>query len=191
MPFEIDYIPFATGVGANVYSPATYQALGVIAAGVEPGLADGQLYNTTARLSSMMSAALANYISQQLGINVLDDGNLTNLVTNLTSAIGVGSKVTAGRIITSSANFTALTTDYYLGMNRTAGVTPTTITFPASQTNQEYRVDDLAGNFQGVNQVTLAVPGGHSIQGGAQWVMNVNRQSAIIHYAGSTFWSVK
>ena len=185
---SVDYIPFATGGGANVYAPATYQALAVVGTGVQPGIADPQLANTTWRLASMVTAAVANYIANQLGISVLDDGNLTNLVNNLASAISVGSKVTAGRIVTSSANLNALVTDYAIGMNRNVSPTATTITFPVATVNQEFRVSDLSRNTDNF-PITLALPGGHSFSGSrATFVMNIPGQDRVIHFYGSNIW---
>jgi hypothetical protein len=187
----VDYVPFATGGGANVYAPATYQGLAVVGTGVQPGLADPQLANTTWRLASMIAAAVANYIAQQLGISVLDDGNLTNLINNFTSAVALGSKTSPSRIVSSSANFNALVTDYAIGMNRTAGIAITTITLPTPAVGQEFRIDDLAGNFNGF-PVTLALPAGHSFpENQATAPLNVNRQSVIVHYYGSSLWGLK
>lgn len=84
----IDYIPYATGGGAVVMSQAAY--VSAAPNGVNNGLADPTFANKAWRQSSMFAAALANIISTSLGgINVLDDGNLSALITNLTAAISV------------------------------------------------------------------------------------------------------
>lgn len=191
MPFEVDYVPFATGAGANVYGPATYQALAVIATGVEPGLADPQLANTTWRLASMVTAAVANFISNALGIAVLDDGNLSGLTTNLTSAISVGGQSTPTRTVTSSASFTINATDYAIAMARVAGVAALTATLPATPAlGQRFKVADVVGNFQAF-PVTVAAPIGHNIAGLVSVPLNVNRKSAVFQYHGNSTWSVE
>jgi hypothetical protein len=81
----VDYIPFATGGGASVLPQATYVT--EAPTGVVPGLADPTYANKAWRQSSMISAAVANFIASTLGISVLDDGNLTTLITNLTAAL--------------------------------------------------------------------------------------------------------
>lgn len=188
---SVDYIPFATGGGANVYSPATYQALAVIATGVEPGLADPQLANTTWRLASMTSAAFANFIANQLGISVLDDGNLSALTTNFTNAVSVGSQTSPSRTITSSANFNILTTDGAIAMARIAGLAQTIATLPAGAAiGQKFKVADVIGNFAQF-KVTVAAPGGHNIAGLASVPLNINRQTAVFQYHGSSTWSVE
>lgn len=187
---EVDYVAWATGIGANVYSPAVYQALSVLSTGVEPGLADPQQANTTWRLASMTSAALANYISQQLGIAILDDGNLTNLIANLTSAISIGAQTKTGRIVTSSATLNMLATDYAIGLNRTAGVAAMVANLPGTPAvNQEFLLQDLQGNFN-ANPVTLTPPGGHNIAGLATYPLSVNRGSWFVHYYGSSTWGI-
>jgi hypothetical protein len=47
------------------------------------------------RQSSIVAAAVANFIANTLNTDVLDDGNLTNLTTNSTSAIQAFSAVSA------------------------------------------------------------------------------------------------
>lgn len=191
MALEVDYVPFATGGGANVYSPATYQALAIITTGVEPGLADPQLANTTWRLASMVTAAIANFISNILGISVLDDGNLSNLVSEFTSAISAGSQASPTRTITSSANFNILATDGTVAMARVAGVAATTGTLPLTAgLGQKFTVGDVVGNAQAF-PVSVAAPAGHNIAGLAEVVINVNRRSIEVQYVGSSTWLVK
>jgi hypothetical protein len=138
----------------------------------------------------MTSAALANFISQQLGIAILDDGNLTNLIANLTSAVSTASNTKPGRIVTSSATLNMLATDYAIGFNRTAGVAQLVCNLPGTPTlNQEFRIDDLAGNFNADN-VILTPPGGHSIAGAANWPLSVDRGSWNVHYYGSSIWGI-
>lgn len=192
MAAEVDYIPFAIGAGANVYTPATYQALAVVGTGVEPGLADPQLANTTWRLASMVTAALATFVSNALGgVNILDDGNLTNLVTNLTNAISSGAQTSPSRTITASTNFNILTTDGAIAMARVAGVAACTATLPSTAAiGQKFKIGDVIGNFQAA-PVTLAAPGGHNIAGLTEIVLNVNRKTVEVQYHGNSTWSVE
>lgn len=190
MALEVDYVPWATGVGANVYTPGVYQALATLGSGVEPGLADPQQANTTWRLSSMIAAAIANYISQQLGIDVLDDGNLSNLVSNLTSAVATGATIKPGRIVTSSATLNMSATDYAIGLQRSVALAAQVVNLPATpQVNQEFRLDDLNDNFAQY-PVTWTPPAGHNVAGLVSWVCNVNRGSWVAHYYGSNTWGI-
>ena len=84
---EIDYLPVAVASGANVDSQADFNGSGYQQNGFTAGIALPQQANKVWRQASMMAAAMATFISNQLGIAVLDDGNLSELVTNLTNAI--------------------------------------------------------------------------------------------------------
>ena len=87
MTLQIDYVPFATGVGALVEDQTDYAAATSTAQGYQVGIANPALLNKTWRQASMIAAGLASYVSQELNVSVLDDGNLSNLITNITSAI--------------------------------------------------------------------------------------------------------
>lgn len=93
----VDYLPVATGGGANVDSQANFAGAGYQVNGFTSGIALSLQLNKCWRQSSMISAAVANFIANVLGINVLDDGNLAALITNLTNAIiqGAGAKYIA------------------------------------------------------------------------------------------------
>ena len=190
MTLEVDYIPFATGGGANVYTPATYQALSVVPTGVEPGLSDPQLANTTWRLASMVTAAIANFISQSLQINVLDDGNLTNLIANFTGAVQLSSQTKPSRIVTASTTLTMTTADYAVGLLRTVGVAAMVANLPSGPAvGYECKILDLEGNFQ-ASPVTATPQAGYNIAGAATLPLNVNRRGAVFNYMGSSTWGV-
>jgi hypothetical protein len=86
----IDYLPVATAVGNNADSQVNFAGSGYQTLGFQTGIALPQQANKIWRQTSMMTAALANFIANTLSINVLDDGNLAALITNLTNAITAG-----------------------------------------------------------------------------------------------------
>lgn len=91
MTLIVDYLPIANLGGANVETQAQYVidlgSGGVLQNGYQAGLAKSNQVNKTLRQTSMVAAAVATVISNTLNVNVLDDGNLSALVANLTSAI--------------------------------------------------------------------------------------------------------
>lgn len=87
MSYEVDYLPVGTNAGANVDSQANFAGSGYQENGFQVGIAQPYQANKIWRQSSMVAAAIANFISNMLNINVLDDGNLANLITILTNAI--------------------------------------------------------------------------------------------------------
>ena len=82
-----DFLPFATGAGANVENQASYAADPSTAAGFAAGIAQSQKLNKVWRQSSFVAAGVAQFIMNQAGIDVLDDGDLTGFVTKLTEAL--------------------------------------------------------------------------------------------------------
>lgn len=188
---EIDFLPFATAVDANVLDQADYAAASWVTEGFADGIAVSEYLNKVWRQSAFISAALANYVSQQTGLDVLDDGNLAGFITKLTNAIVIGGNIRPARIVTVSAALAVLLTDYRIGLNRVAGVTAVAATLPAgAAVGQSFIIEDLQGNFFNF-PVTVNPQAGQTIAQLPNFVMNVNRQSAVFTFYGSNTWSVK
>jgi microcystin-dependent protein len=81
-----DFVPFATGVGANVEAQATYLTDPQTAAGQQPGIARSAINNKAIRQATSIAAALAQYMANQTGNNVLDDGNQSELLATMALA---------------------------------------------------------------------------------------------------------
>lgn len=83
-------LPFCTeaaGSGGNRLSPTDYAALtAILASGFGSGTASSAQANTALAQATFMAAGLANFCVAQ-GVSVPDDGNLSNLVTEITNAI--------------------------------------------------------------------------------------------------------
>lgn len=82
-----DFKPFAIGEFSNVISQADYEALPAVGAGFNTGIARSEELNKVWRQSSVMAAVIGNFIADQSGDDVLDDGNLANLKLSLENAI--------------------------------------------------------------------------------------------------------
>lgn len=187
----VQFVPFATAVGANIDPPADYIILPVVQTGVQPGIASSKLNNNSIRQATFMAAALANVIANLTGSDVLDDGNLNAMVALLTETISLGSVVQPTRIQTASGAFVTAVVDSYIGLNRTAAVAPSSTTLNAlSAVGQEFIYADLAGNFN-ANPLTVAAPAGHNIAGAADFVCNVDRATYRFHYYGNNTWGVE
>lgn len=98
-----DYLPVAVGGGANVDSQGNFNGSGYQLQGFTAGTAQSAQANKIWRQSSMIAAAVANLIMNELGINVNDDGNLPNLITNLTKAVMKGSDLPVAVAINSGS----------------------------------------------------------------------------------------
>lgn len=190
MVATVDFVTFADGGGANVVDQATWLALAARPTGFVNGLADPQLANKAWRQSSVMAAALAQYIANLTGQDVLDNGDVATIITNLTSAIQAGVSIPAARLVTSSAPLVILITDYAIGLNRTAALGAMTIALPPapSGVGQQFLVQDLQGNL---NQypATVSVAGG-TINGKASYVMDQDNQEAVFRFYAANVWGV-
>lgn len=82
-----DFKPFAIGEFSNVISQADYESLPAVGAGFNTGIARSEQLNKVWRQSSVMAAVLGNFIGEQSGDDVLDDGDLNKLKLSLEKAI--------------------------------------------------------------------------------------------------------
>ncbi|EKS1205374.1 hypothetical protein QA436_002627, partial [Escherichia coli] len=80
-----DFKPFATGSGANVMSQTDWEALPALLAGFQSGKASSAQMNKAFRQSSFIAAALAQFIADTNGTDVLDNGNFSDIVLKLKS----------------------------------------------------------------------------------------------------------
>jgi hypothetical protein len=121
-----EFLPFATGSGANVITQAVWAA-DVLSQGQTRtnGFLGGkdalsQEANKAWRQSTFVAAAIAQYIRDAVGVDVLDNGDLAGFVANFISAIHKSAgrqKVTSGPL------------NYYVansGSNSNDGLTTTT-----------------------------------------------------------------
>ncbi|WP_310681074.1 hypothetical protein, partial [Burkholderia multivorans] len=92
MATQNDFLPFATGPGANVVDQATYAALGALTTGFLSGTAQSTQLNKVWRQSSIMAAVIAQFIVAQTGQAAVDDGTTATLLANFTKAVNAASK---------------------------------------------------------------------------------------------------
>jgi len=85
-----DFLPFATGGGANVVTQSAYAALGAVSTGYQAGVAASGQVNKTLRQSSIMAAVLAQLIVDVTGQPAVDDGTIATLLANLKSTVSLG-----------------------------------------------------------------------------------------------------
>ena len=82
-----DFLPLATGGGANVVDQATFAALSsLLANGFQSGVANSAQINKVLRQSSFVASSVAKIIADN-NVNALDDGDVAGFKTKLISAI--------------------------------------------------------------------------------------------------------
>ncbi len=82
-----DFKPFAIAPSANVTNQADYAALPAVLSGFTAGVASSAQINKALRQSTVLASVLAQFISNQLSADVLDDGDTTTLLNNLIAAL--------------------------------------------------------------------------------------------------------
>lgn len=92
----IDFLPFATGSGANVMSQAEWAALTQRLSGFQSGVAQSAQLNKAWRQSSIMAAVIAQFISDITGQDVIDDGTTASILANLKSAVSAQATAVVG-----------------------------------------------------------------------------------------------
>lgn len=82
-----NFKPFAIAAGANVTIQLDWEALPALASGFQSGKASSAQVNKALRQATFIAAALAQFVSEQTGSDVLDDGELTGFVAKISEAI--------------------------------------------------------------------------------------------------------
>lgn len=86
-----EFLPFATGSGANVISLPSYTAASMRTSGFQTGVADSSFVNRAIRQSALMTAALGQYISAA-GFDALDNGDVNSLAGTLGMTFAAASR---------------------------------------------------------------------------------------------------
>ncbi|MBB1625695.1 hypothetical protein [Achromobacter sp. UMC71] len=87
-------LPFGTVPGANVLTPADYQALAARLAGFSAGTAKSKELNTVWRQASFVAAMIAQYIADKTGQDVLDNGDQAALQAKFVAALAASPALT-------------------------------------------------------------------------------------------------
>ena len=79
----IDFIPFATGAGANVETQAAWVADTVVPTGFQSGITLSIQMNKALRQGTFGVAGLSNYMSQITGQSIADNGSIPDYLVQL------------------------------------------------------------------------------------------------------------
>jgi len=155
----VDFLPFATGAGANVEAQATWIADPVVTAGFSSGIAPSAGFNKAWRQPSFIGAGIANYMAEVLQANVSDNANLAGFVTQLWQALLTGGAFTDVGAV--NALLTANPTSP-LGLTFPAPTAGLQVTVKASATN----TGAATFNWMGTGNHPITFPDGYALQGG-------------------------
>ncbi|WP_256976294.1 hypothetical protein [Burkholderia sp. AU28863] len=170
-----DFLPFATGPGANVVDQATYAALTALATGFLSGTAQSVQVNKVWRQSSIMAAVIAQFIVAQTGQAAVDDGTTPTLLANFTKAVNAASKQRVILTDTGSVNALAAANAVPMAALPTASGVVQTIAVKVTNTGAStYSPDGLASR-------PIFGLGGAALQGGE---MVANGIATLVSYVG-------
>lgn len=82
-----DFKAFAGASGANVLSQAEYAVLAALANGFTAGIAKSAHVNKVLRQATIMAAVIGDFIANNSGANVVDDGTTATILANLNNAV--------------------------------------------------------------------------------------------------------
>lgn len=163
---ENDFLPFAAAAGANVMTQADYAAASATATGFVSGTASSAAVNKTLRQASIMAAAIAKFIVNETGDNVIDDGTLDTIIASFVDAIRAANP-SAGGTVTSVTGAAPITS--------TGGTTPqiginivTESASGAMSAADKIKLDSLPANSNIVHiSGTETITGSKTFTGGA------------------------
>jgi len=101
-------------------------------------------------------------------------------------------QVRSARIVTSSEDLQLKKSDHTIGLKRTVNPHKTIVLLPAdADIDQEFVVDDLAGNFNGA-RVTVLAPDGHNLfANNRKFELPIDWGHYVFRYFGDKTWSVE
>ncbi|WP_261513127.1 gp53-like domain-containing protein [Burkholderia multivorans] len=159
MATQNDFLPFATGPGANVVDQATYAALGALTTGFLSGTAQSGQLNKVWRQSSIMAAVLGQFIANFSGQNAIDDGTTATLLANLKAAINAAG-ITAPQFDNSTKHATTAFVQRALGNFQGATALNAASTLPVSTIGQFLELTG-SSSFTTTLPAASACPGGN------------------------------
>src|ERR1700677_1787910 len=107
---EQDFLVFSGAGGSNVLTQAEWLALSEVSTGFVSGILPSTYLNKALRQSSIIAAAVADFIVAQTSDNVIDDGTTATILANFTTAITTAAGTGIPTLMdTGSANALAVT----------------------------------------------------------------------------------
>lgn len=91
-----DFLVFGGAGSANVIDQSTYAGMSTRQTGFKSGVAQSAQLNKVWRQSSIMAAAVAEFVEHSTGADMIDDGTLPTIVDNLKAGISASSPGLAG-----------------------------------------------------------------------------------------------
>jgi hypothetical protein len=175
-----DFLPFTpTDTGTNLLTQSEYLVATGRDIGNQPGVASAKLNNKAIRQATFITAGLAQYISDTLAANVLDDSDDAAFLSQLNQTFSGIVNTT-----TKTANYTAGANDYYIGCSGSAF----TITLPTAVGRKKVYVIKKTDSSLS-NIITIATTGGQTIDGASTTTLNTLNEDVTLMSDGAN-WQI-
>lgn len=143
-----NFLPFApTDTGTNLLSQSAYAAAANRTIGNQPGIASSQLVNKAVRQSAYIASQIAQYVSNQAVVDVLDDATPAKLLSQIMATFQPLAPVLTN-YISSAGNWNATFYFFISSGNATAAATYTNngVTYTVTKTIAAGTVLQVTGN---------------------------------------------
>ena len=136
---------------------------------------------------SQVLALINQYIIAN-GVGAITGPILNTILTAIVNLVTT-SETAVTQIVSSSGTLALSLSNQYTALQRNFNLAAMVIDLPpGASAGQSFTIEDVVGNLNAY-PATVTPPGGQTIGGRANYVMNINFQSATFRYYGNNIWS--
>ena len=162
-----DFLPFAIATGANVMSQDEYSELPAVSTGFVSGLASSMQINKAIRQGTVMASILAQFIVDNTGSDVLDDGDTAPILALLNQAVG---NISTAHIATATGSADEITATFSPSITLSNGMVVYVRATAANTTTEPTFNPDSLGVLPIVKGANVALAAG-DIGGAGYWMI--------------------
>lgn len=162
-----DFLPFAIATGANVMSQDEYSELPAVSTGFVSGLASSIQINKAIRQGTVMASILAQFIVDNTGNDVLDNGDTAPILALLNQAVG---NISTAHIATATGSADEITATFSPAITLSNGMVVYVRATAANTTTAPTFNPDNLGALPIVKGANVALAAG-DIGGAGYWMI--------------------
>lgn len=162
-----DFLPFAIATGSNVTPQDEYKELPAVSTGFVSGLADSMQINKAIRQGTVMASVLAQFIVDNTGNDVLDDGDTAPILALLNQAVG---NISTAHIATATGSADEITATFSPAITLSNGMVVYVRATAANTTTAPTFNPDNLGALPIVKGANVALAAG-DIGGAGYWMI--------------------
>ena len=162
-----DFLPFAIATGSNVTPQDEYKELPAVSTGFVSGLADSMQINKAIRQGTVMASVLAQFIVDNTGNDVLDNGDTAPILALLNQAVG---NISTAHIATATGSADEITATFSPAITLSNGMVVYVRATAANTTTAPTFNPDNLGALPIVKGANVALAAG-DIGGAGYWMI--------------------